>query len=151
MAFYRKIQKKINSLWYPQSITVGSPVTTNEIAEKLAEVSTVSPGDAYNVLKDLANVMSEYMAAGRTVKLDGLGTFYYTATSNGNGVESEDEVNATLIKGARVRFIPESYRESGNTQYTRSLIDKHIEWVEWGGTAAPAGNGGGDDKPGHLE
>ncbi|MDR1004630.1 MAG: HU family DNA-binding protein [Prevotellaceae bacterium] len=150
MAFYKKIQKKINSLWYPQSVTVGKPVSTDEIAEKLADVSTVSPGDAYNVLKDLANVMSEYMAAGRTVKLDGLGTFYYTAASNGNGVKTKEEVNATMINGARVRFIPESHRESGNTQRTRSLVDKHIEWVEWNGKADTGGggnSGGGGDDP----
>ncbi|MDR0894947.1 MAG: DNA-binding protein, partial [Prevotellaceae bacterium] len=58
-------------------------------------------------------------------------------------VKTKEEVNATMINGARVRFIPESYRQNGNTQYTRSLIDRHIEWVEWGGTAAPADNGGG--------
>jgi predicted histone-like DNA-binding protein len=146
MAFYKKIQKKINGLWYPQSVTVGKPVTTDEIAEKLAEISTVSKGDAYNVLKDLANVMAEYMAAGRTVKLDGLGTYYYTAASKGNGVKTKEEVNAAMINGARVRFIPESYRQSGNTQYTRALIDRHIEWVEWGGTATPTGNGDGGNS-----
>jgi predicted histone-like DNA-binding protein len=144
MAFYKRMQKKADSLWHPQSITVGKPVATDEIAEKLAEVSTVSLGDAYNVLKDLAEVMSEYMAAGRTVKLDGLGTFYYTAVSAGNGVETEKLVNAGQITGTRVRFIPEGHRTSKTSPVTRTLVDRHIEWVEWGGKATPTDNGGGD-------
>ena len=46
MAFFKKQQQPINGLWYPQSVTVGKPVTTDQIAAKLAFVSTVTPGDA---------------------------------------------------------------------------------------------------------
>ena len=77
MAFFKKQQKKINGKWYPQVVTVGKPVTTDEVADRLSKISTVSRADTYAVLKDLADVLSDYMAQGRTVKLEGLGTFYY--------------------------------------------------------------------------
>ncbi|EHO66177.1 hypothetical protein HMPREF9944_01207, partial [Segatella maculosa OT 289] len=28
MAFWKKIKMKVNGLWYPKSVLVGSPVTT---------------------------------------------------------------------------------------------------------------------------
>ena len=57
--------------------------------------------------------MGDYMAQGRSVKLDGVGSFYFTASTNKNGVATEKEVTAKLINGVRVRFIPET-RFRGN-------------------------------------
>ena len=152
MAFFKKIQKKINGLWYPQSVTVGKPVNTNQVADRLAQISTVSPADTYAVLKGLGGVLGDFMEQGRTVKLDGIGTFYYTAAANGQGVDSPDKVKATLITGARVRFIPETTRTASNRVATRSLISNNIFWEEWGGstTSTPEGGeegGGEDDRP----
>lgn len=79
MAFYKKYQQKVNGLWYSMSVTAGKPVTTDEIADRLSQISTMSRADTYAVLKDMAGVLADYMAQGRTVKIDGLGTFYYTA------------------------------------------------------------------------
>ena len=65
MPYYRKVKKKINGKWYPQSVTVGDPVTTDEIAQLLADFSSASVGDTYNILKNLARAMSIYMSNGR--------------------------------------------------------------------------------------
>ena len=32
MAFFKRVQKKVNDLWYPQSVTWGKAVTTREVA-----------------------------------------------------------------------------------------------------------------------
>lgn len=100
MGFFKKVKQKINGMWYPQSITVGKPVTTDEVAKRLAIESTVSPADTFAVLKSLGSVLGSYMADGRTVKLDGVGTFYYTAVASGNGVDSPDKVTAKQITGS---------------------------------------------------
>ena len=78
------------------------------------------------VLTALGGVMGDYMAQGRSVKLDGIGSFYFTAATNKNGV--------------RVRFIPETSFRGGGTRATgggrrsvRSLSDVDIEWEEWKG------------------
>lgn len=81
MAFFKRIQKKVNNLWYPQSVTVLKPVTTREVADELSALSTVTRGDTYAVMENLGRVLSNYMGNGRTVKIDGVGTFYYTASA----------------------------------------------------------------------
>jgi len=80
-------------------------------------------------------VTVDYMANGRTVKLDGLGTFYYTCDTAGMGVNSADKVTAAQIKGARVRFIPETKMSGqGDSRHaTRSLVSQSVFWEEWGG------------------
>ncbi|MCI5663118.1 MAG: DNA-binding protein [Mediterranea sp.] len=141
--FFKRIQKKVNNLWYPQSVTWGKAISTREVADELAILSTVTRGDAYAIMGNLGHVLSTYMSMGRTVKLDGVGTFYYTAISNKNGVETEKEVSASQIKGVRVRFIPEVTRNFNKQVTTRSMVDSNIVWEEWGKKkTASAGNSG---------
>lgn len=78
MAYFKKVQRKVNGKWYPQGVTIGKPVQTKEVANRLADLSALSPGDCYSMLGNLGKVLGEFMNAGRTVKLDGVGTFYYT-------------------------------------------------------------------------
>lgn len=151
MAFYKKVKKQVNGLWYPQSVTVGKPVTTDEIADRLAKISTVSRADTYAVLKELGGVMADYMAQGRTVKLEGLGTYYYTANAAKNGVDDPKKVDATLITDVRVRFLPEVTRTSSGRVATRSLVNDNIFWMELpDGAEETTPNEGGEDRPGEL-
>ena len=132
-------------MWYPQSITVGKPASTDEVADRLSKISTVSRADTYAVLKDLGSVMGDIMASGRSVKLEGLGSFYYTANTAKQGVATPEEVSAKQITGARVRFIPETTRNSNNQVVTRSMVSTNLFWEEWGGSTTPSGGneGGG--------
>ena len=149
MGFFKKRQQKINSLWYPVAVTVGKPVTTDEVADRLAQISTVSRADTYAVLKDLGSVLGDYMGQGRTVKLDGVGTFYYTINAAKQGVATADEVTAQLIKGVRVRFIPETGRDSSGKVVTRSLVSSNVFWEEWTGKETEEDEeGGGGTEPG---
>ena len=116
----------------------------------MALLSTVTRGDAYAIIKNLGSVLSLYMAQGRTVKIDGVGTFYYTAAANKNGVKTSKEVSASQIAGVRVRFIPEVERDINNKVVTRSMVDSNICWKEWGKTSA-SGNGGNGDGAGGGE
>lgn len=145
MPYYKRKYKKINNKWYPQAVTVGEPVTTDEIAQLLADFSSVSVGDTYNVLKNLARAMSIYMSNGRSVKLEGVGTFYYTLTASGQGVDTAEEVNANQITGVRVRFLPEFSRSADRTA-TRALVPDNLKWEEWGGEDKKSSStGGGTD------
>ena len=121
--FYKKNQQKINGLWYPKSITWGKAITTDQVADQLAYLSTTTRGDAYAIVKNLGKVLSLYMAQGRTVKIDGVGTFYYTAAANKKGVQTAKEVSASQIVGVRVRFIPEVERDVNSKVVTRSMVD----------------------------
>mgnify|MGYP001020157920 FL=1 len=135
MGFYKKTKMKVNGKWYPKSVLVMSSVTTEQVAKRIATESTVSPADVRAVLTALGGVMGDYMSQGRSVKLDGIGSFYFTAVTTKNGVDKPEEVNATLIRGVRVRFIPETrYRGAGKGRVsTRGLSDVDIDWEEWKG------------------
>ena len=151
MAFYKKTKMKINGKWYPKSVLVVSPATTEQVAKRLAAESTVSPADVRAVLTALGGVMGDFMAQGRSVKLDGVGSFYFTAVTNKNGVATEKEVSANQISGVRVRFIPETrYRGAGKGRVsTRGLSDVDIEWEEWKGEekgTEPKKPGGGGEQ-----
>ncbi len=60
MAFYKKAQMKVNGKWYPKSVLVVSPATTEQVAKRIAAESTVSPADVQAVLIALGGVMSQY-------------------------------------------------------------------------------------------
>ena len=94
MAYFKKKQMKANGKWYPVAVTIGRPVGTDVIAKKLADLSSLSTGDVKSVLDLLGGVLGDYMNQGRSVKLDGVGTFYYTANTEGKGVDTEKEVGA---------------------------------------------------------
>lgn len=152
MAFYKKMKMKVNGKWYPKSVLVGSAISTEQVAKRVAAESTVSPADVRAVLTALGGVMGDYMAQGRSVKLDGIGSFYFTASTNKNGVATEKEVTAKLINGVRVRFIPETrFRGSGKGRVSmRSLSDVDIDWEEWKGEEKgiePKKPGGGGEQP----
>ena len=103
--------------------------------------------------------MADYMAQGKSVRLDGLGTFRYTLATK--GVETEDEFDfQKQVRAVRVQFVPA--REGAQTKgsvSTRSLVPTGIEWLPYdpemvtgdgsGTTTEPGGSeGGGGTEPG---
>ena len=151
MAFFKKQYHKDAGVWYPQAVTVGNPVETKKIAERLAAISTVSKADVAAVLAELPGVMADYMSQGKSVRLDGLGTFRYTLDTK--GVETEEEFDfQKQLKAVRVQFTPtrEGAVTRGGTA-TRPLVPSDIEWQEWLGKAEEASaddteEPGGDDS-----
>lgn len=136
MAFYKKQFHKEKGVYYPQAVTVGKPVETKEVAEKLALISTVSKSDVAAVLGDLAGVLADLMKQGKSVRLDGLGTFRLTLDSRGVKEEKDFDFQKQ-VKAVRVQFIPQ--REGAVTRggtATRSLVPQGIEWIPM--NAAPA-------------
>lgn len=155
MAFYKVRLQKKSGLYYPQAITVGKQITTKQLGKALSDRSTVTLADTLAVLSELGNVMSTFMAEGRSVKLDGLGSFRYNINAQKQGVEKEEEVSAGQIKSIRVRFVPEMTRNADKSVATRTMQPTAVDWFEWAGKesekdADSAGGssgttGGGDD------
>lgn len=151
MSFYKKIYNERHSVWYPVAVTVGDPVETKKVAERLSAISTVSKADVLAVLAELPGVLADYMSQGKSVRLDGLGTFRYTLDTK--GVADEADFNfSEQLKAVRVSFVPQ--REGAVTRggtATRPLVPNDIEWNEWLGKAeiaedeTPGGSDSGED------
>ena len=132
MIFWKRVQQAVNKLWYPRCVTVGIPVKTQELANRIARESTVSPADTHAVLRALPNVMADFMKESRAVHFEGLGWFRYTINAMGRGVENKEDVSDKQIKGLRVQFSPDRTRNAENGTNTRALIaDEGITFMEW--------------------
>lgn len=136
MAFYKEQYNEKFGVWYPQAIVVGKPIETKKIADRLARISTVSYADVLAVLAELPGVMADYMAQGKSVRLEGLGTFRLTLDTQ--GVEQREDMDfQKQVKAVRVQFTPakEGAATKGGTQ-TRSLVPTGIEWMKYDGAVA---------------
>ena len=88
------------------------------------------------VLAEMPGVLADYMSQGKSVKLEGLGTFRYTLDTE--GVENEADFDfQKQLKAVRVSFIPtkEGAVTKGGTA-TRALVPTGIEWLKYDGQAA---------------
>ena len=130
MAFYRK--QKLGGKWYPRSLTMGT-YTTEDVAQRLSNMSTVSKGDTYAVLLGLGEVLGEMLATGSSVKLDGLGTFYLVGKASGHGVDTPEEVSPKQFRKLGVAFIPEYRRASNRKVARRTIVPLRVDWTELGG------------------
>lgn len=116
-------------LFYPRLVKIRRAVDTDELAEMIAEKSSLTPGDVHSVVRNLMSVMRSKLLNGRSVRLNGLGTFTIIARAGGQGVKTAEEVSSAQIKGLRCRFTPEYKRSSGSNKTTRSLLDG-VEYVK---------------------
>ena len=146
MAFFKKQFSEKFGVYFLQAVTTGKPVETKKIAERLAQISTVSRADVLAVLAELPGVLADYMSQGKSVRLDGLGTFRYTLASK--GVEQEADFDfQKQVEAVRVSFTPT--REGAVTRggsATRPLVPSDIEWQEWLGKAEDA-SGNDTEEP----
>ena len=63
MAFIKKQKRKLNNVekWTVGAVTAGKPVSTDELCDYIADSTTASKGDVYNVLMSLPKVMALFM------------------------------------------------------------------------------------------
>ena len=78
------------------------PVSNEEIARRLAEVSSLQAGDAYSVLVQLPDVIADFLASGRTVNIKGLGNFFPAITSE--PVERIEDCTVDKVRISRICF-----------------------------------------------
>ena len=130
MAFYRK--KKLNGKWHLRAVTLGNPAGTDEVAARLSRRSTVSRADCYAVITELGEVMGEFLAEGRSVKLGGVGSFYLSCRTRGCGTDTPEELDPRMISDVKVCFIPEYSRGSNHQVTSRPMVPFPFEWIEVG-------------------
>ena len=129
-----------------EGVTIGKPVQAKEVANHLADLSALSLGDYYSMLGNPGKVLGEFMNSEHIVKLYGVGTFYYTPDTQGQGVDTAEEVSAKQIVCTRVRFIPETTHSVYNQITPRSLVSGNTFWEELKLDSTASSSGGNDDE-----
>ena len=157
MAFYKKVFNEKFGVYYPAAVVVGQPVPVKKVAERLSRMCTVTYADVMAVLGELPGVMADYMAQGKSVRLDGLGTFRLTLKTRGVADEADFDLQKQ-VEAVRVQFVParEGLMTKGSTA-TRALVPTGIEWLPYdaaiedaesagpGETTEPGGEDTGSD------
>ena len=129
-------------LWHLSLKKVGRAVDAQQLAEVIAEKSSLTPGDVHNVIRNLMTVMRSQLLNSRTVRLDGLGTFTMKARTRGKGVAKSEDVNPNQVTALRCQFTPE-YTRPAAMGTTRALL-QGVEFEKWNGTVTDDGNSGGN-------
>ena len=149
MAFIKKIKRKWQGQekWTVTTVTQGSPVSTKELCQYIADSTTASASDVMAVLLSLPKVMELYLKNGRSVKLEGIGTYRYKVSAG--MVDSKDDANESLIRDIRVQFTPErTVTAVGKQRITRrALVPDNLTWEIYDKPSKKKPSGGGDDTP----
>lgn len=130
--FFKKSKLKVNgkTKWFPRAVIVSKrPADLNELARRIAQMSTASTGDVHLVLRSLPSIMAQIMNEGRTVHIDGLGSFFFKLSCAGRGVDTPEEVSRKQIKDIRVQFLPERQRIDGK-RFGKPLT-QDVELEDW--------------------
>ena len=94
------------------------------------------------VVEKFINCFEELLLEGNKIKLDGLGTFYLSATTE--GVADEKDFSANNVKAIHVRFLPDQSKES---EYTAKMLTSKAKFRSVTGEAMPgAEEGEGEDN-----
>ncbi len=120
--FYKAVKstmatKSGDKKWHLNLVKVGKVVSTQQLAEMIAEKSSLTPGDVHNVVRNLMTAMRSALLDSKTVRLDGLGTFTMKARTRGRGVDKEEEVNPNRGGSPSLSFYSRIYSSCGYRYY----------------------------------
>jgi predicted histone-like DNA-binding protein len=95
---------------------------TGEVAQRMADETTMNPKEAELALYELVKVMKDILKEGSTVQIDDLGTFYLTGNSSAS--DTEGEVSAHNCKAIHIRFRPDEALQAEINKVQLKPIDK---------------------------
>lgn len=114
--------KEGKKTWHISLMKSGKVVDTQGLAAKIAEKSSLTPGDVHNAVRNLLSVIREELLNGHSVRLDGLGTLTIYARTRKRGVEKKEDVNPNQITALNFKFTPE-YTRPASLGTTRAITE----------------------------
>lgn len=87
--------------WYA-SVKTDGEVSIDNLTKEIEKFSALSEADIRGVIIALENVIQNELANGKIIRMDKLGSFYPSLSSEGSATEAD--FNVSLIKGAKVNF-----------------------------------------------
>ena len=115
--FYELRQNKNNKSrifgkWFAHSKAV-EIMNTRKLAQHISEHGSIyTPDVVFGVLEKFRSCLVEMLLESKSVKIDGLGTFYTTIENEPGGANSQEDFNVQKnLKALHIRFIPEQEQE----------------------------------------
>jgi predicted histone-like DNA-binding protein len=88
---------------YASPVNAGT-IRQRQISDDIVSLSSLSRGDVSNTIDNLLDTIPKYLLLGKSVNLEGLGTFRLSFSSR--GAETPQAFNASMISGVKVIFTP---------------------------------------------
>jgi predicted histone-like DNA-binding protein len=89
---------------YYASIVTDGETTIDDLAKEIEKFSSLSEPDIYGVIVALENVIQNKLAESKIIRLEKLGTFYPTLSSEGH-IKPED-ISSLSIRSAGINYRP---------------------------------------------
>ena len=108
-------------------------MNTSDLCRHMMKHGTIFTSDVVKgVVEKFINCFEELLMEGNKIKLDGLGTFYLTASTE--GVDDEKDFSASNVKAIHVRFLPDQSKES---EYTAKMLTSKARFRSLAGEEMP--------------
>ncbi len=103
-------------------------LTEKDIAKRLTKSLSMEAPEILLMMDELADQIMAAVLSGRSVKVDGLGTFSPSQKTHGN--ENVDDVNANAIEKVKINFRPDNElkraMQKAKVEYYEELNTQHI-------------------------
>ena len=116
----------------------------NKLADAIEANSSLTAGDVKHSIEAFVEQLRLSLTQGDKVKIDGLGTFHITLTSD--GTEAMKDCTVRSIRRVNVRFVADKALKLMNSSHTSTRSENNVDFVLGGKSdGSDSGNGGSDD------
>ena len=107
-------------------------LNTNDLCRHIMKHGTIfTPDVVKGVIERFVMCFEELLLEGNKIKLDGLGTFYLSVSTE--GALSEEQFTASNVKAIRIKFIGDQSKES---EYATKMLTNKAKFQSMGNESA---------------
>jgi predicted histone-like DNA-binding protein len=108
----KNVKSKIYGKWFAHSKSVET-MNTRKLSQHISEHGSIyTPDVVFGVLEKFRSCLVEMLLESKSVKIDGLGTFYTTIENEPGGAAKEEDFNVQKnLRALHIRFKPEGEQE----------------------------------------
>ena len=110
----------------------------NKLADAIEANSSLTAGDVKHAIEAFVEQLRLSLTQGDKVKVDGLGTFHITLSSE--GADKEKDCTVRSIRKVNVRFVADKALQLVNTSHATTRGENNVDFI-----LAAKGDGEGDD------
>lgn len=116
----------------------------NKLADAIEANSSLTAGDVKHSIEAFVEQLRLSLTQGDKVKIDGLGTFHITLSSD--GTEAEKDCTVRSIRKVNVRFVADKALRLVNTSHTTTRGENNVDFILAGKAEAVSGDNDEEDK-----